>query len=105
MTAEEKVKAVIEYCESRLKKDKSRHNGPDWAAGYKYVLDRILGIAKTGKIYEECSEEERRKEEIIYLKKRIKEQQFVLQGMRDKIPEKENYIEELKERLAELKKK
>jgi hypothetical protein len=104
MTYEDKVNAVVEYCETSLKKDKSL-NGANWNAGYSYALNRLLGIAKTGKIYEERSEDQRKKEEIVYLKRRIKEQQFYLDGMSDKIFQKENYIEELKERLAELQKK
>jgi hypothetical protein len=104
MTNDDKINAVIEYCETRLKQSRPL-NGRDWIAGYEYVLHRILGIARTGETYHKCSEEQRKKEEIAFLKRRIKERQSYLESMKDKIPKEEGYIEELKERIAKLKKK
>ena len=98
-----KVNLVIEYCETRM--NKKNLNGYDWNHGWNAALDRILGIVKSGKMYCEPSDEERKKSKIAFLKKRLKDEKSYVKKYYDDIEKSKQKIIRLEEELKKSKEK
>lgn len=98
--AEKTLQLIIDYCESRLK-ERRPMNTWEWLAGYDYVLSRILGIARTGEVYNQISAEEQRKANIKYWRKRLSTQRSALKENDARRKEIEKDIARLEKELAD----
>lgn len=100
----EKIDAVIEYCTTRLADVDKLMTSDDYKRGRQYALERILDIAKTGQIWYECSEEDKRKESIRFLTKKIAKCKEIIQSHAKDTKKLQREIEEKTKQLQELEK-
>lgn len=102
MTDTEKLKAVLDYCHSRLASRLHDLNGEDWLAGYEYALRRLISISRTGEIYHEPSKESRKSAEITQLKKALEKTKSGNRTCQKWLDEGKTRISQIEARLREM---